>query len=387
MKFINYLLLFLFLVSCKTATDTAKISSTPADTVIVTSKETIQDTNTISDITFNTMVFNPSKDQKIDLTCTPSIKGRISIEIVDEDGFHIKQLVSDSVVEGKIPLSFEWDGKDDKGRTVPDEAYFPIISLQGDDDSNVFNPLLTSGGKNIYATNITYQRLNQMVSYTLKEPSRILLRIGYKKGALLKTLVDMKPCLKGTSSIFWNGKDEDDIYLLPEGSKKASMAAFGYTLPTPHIITHGNELQTHREYRFENDSVLTRKYIPDSSYLNSIPISRHFTQPIVHDHSPKIKISFPLQKEFDEDGVPILKEKALVRVEVDSVDAQYLDNQYEITFFLDKEYYAEEEVGYAPHNWLWYLNGVEPGEHVLTVNVASYNDRIGLKSVRIKTIK
>lgn len=387
MKYIPYLVLLFLLVSCKSQTDITKVHSTPADTVASSDSVLDIDTNIVSNVKFNTQVFNPSNNQKIDLSLTPLKTGKIKVKIVDEDGFHIKDIITDSLITANTPVSFEWDGKDEKGRIVPDEAYFPIITIKNEAGSTVFNPLLTSGGENIYATNITYQRLNQMVSYTLKEPSRILLRIGYKKGALLKTLIDMKPCLKGTSSMFWNGKDEDEMYLLPEGEKKASMAAFGYTLPTPHIITYGNEKQTHRQYRFENDTELIRKYIPDSTYLNSIAVSRHFTQPIVHDHSPKIKISFPLQKEFDENGVPILKEKALVRVEVDSVDAQYLDNQYEITFFLDKEYYAEEEVGYAPHNWLWYLNGVESGEHVLTVNVASYNDRIGLKSVRIKSIE
>ncbi len=52
--------------------------------------------------------------------------------------------------------------------------------------------------------------------------------------------------------------------------------------------------------------------------------------------------------------------------------------------FLDGEYYSEEEVGYVPYNWVWNVGNLEAGEYILTVNLSSFKDIIGIQSHKIK---
>lgn len=83
-----------------------------------------------------------------------------------------------------------------------------------------------------------------------------------------------------------------------------------------------------------------------------------------------------------------LKGKTLVKVVLNEEDKVIFQNQqFEIVFFLDNEFYAEDEAGYTPFNWVWDLLNVEEGEHVLTVNLSSFKDQIGVMSRKVRVIK
>ena len=90
----------------------------------------------------------------------------------------------------------------------------------------------------------------------------------------------------------------------------------------------------------------------------------------------------------DRRNTDLLKDKTLVKVELDEEDKVIFQNQqFEICFFLDHEFYAEDEAGYTPFNWVWDLSNVEEGEHVLTVNLSSFKDQIGIKSQKVRVVK
>ena len=98
-------------------------------------------------------------------------------------------------------------------------------------------------------------------------------------------------------------------------------------------------------------------------------------------------MTFP-ESDLDGDSIPLLKDKALVRVELDEKDRPYFKNQqFEVVFFLNGEFYTEAEMGYVPYNWLWNLEGVMEGEYILTTNISSFRDQIGMCSRKIKVIK
>ena len=86
--------------------------------------------------------------------------------------------------------------------------------------------------------------------------------------------------------------------------------------------------------------------------------------------------------------MPILKEKALVHVELDEASKPYFqDTKFEIVFFLDSEFYAEEETGYSPYNWVWDTSQAKEGTYVLTVNLSGFKDQIGILSKKVKIIR
>ncbi len=75
----------------------------------------------------------------------------------------------------------------------------------------------------------------------------------------------------------------------------------------------------------------------------------------------------------------------MVRIDLGEEDKAHLAPQCgaEIGMFVDGRYYAEDEVGYTPYNWVWDSSDVEPGERVLTINVSSFKDQIGVKSLKV----
>ena len=99
-------------------------------------------------------------------------------------------------------------------------------------------------------------------------------------------------------------------------------------------------------------------------------------------------MTFKNTKGTDEKGIPVLTGKTLVKVELDEKDRLFFQNQqFEICFFLDNEFYAEDEAGYTPFNWVWDLSNVSEGEHLLTVNLSGFKDQIGVLTRKVRVVK
>jgi len=328
--------------------------------------------------------FNPSMGETSSVTFRLRTRAWVGCTITDEDGFVIRTLIADSMCEPDKQHTLQWDGLDNKGELVPNEAYFPHLTVSADSVHENIHPLTWSGGIEQKIGKRGYDPRTGVITYSLPVASRVLIRAGIQNAALLKTVVDWQPRSAGTISESWNGKDEDNLFHLGDLPREASFVIKAYSLPQPCFITFGNKKQSYVAYRRKNDSLLTKRFSPTVFTARDVTLSRHFTQERIFDHAPKVSVTFPQVYEKDSTGAHIIKDRCLIRVDIDSADVQFIDDQYEITFYLDNEFFAEEELGYTPYTWLWKMNQVEPGYHILTVNVASYKDRIGIKNVRIK---
>jgi hypothetical protein len=329
--------------------------------------------------------FNPSLKDSSVLSYILKQDARVSVTITDEDGFPIRHLIVDQERRRSDQIMEPWNGKDDFGAVVPDEAYYPIITVCTPSGCDTINPLLSSGGIEFDAANVKID--NKTISYTIEQPSRMLVRCGIKKGALLNTPVSWKPRVAGAITDYWNGKDVDTIQDLTTLSSPSNFAIYGYTLPQPCWITFGNKSIDYRTYRESKDSSWQKIYKTKEEIRDGKKISADFLQPGINRQTPLIHVTIPPEVPRDKNGTPQLSGKALVKIEIDARDFHFMDEQYEITFFIDNEYYAEQELGYVPFNWLWNLSDVKPGEHILTVNVSSYRNRIGVRSMRVKVGK
>jgi hypothetical protein len=120
--------------------------------------------------------------------------------VFDPDQELIRELVSDASREGG-PHEEAWDGKDDKGGIVPNEAYFFTIVAKEPSSGQqvVYDPVTFSGGEQFDLGQATISREEGTLSYKLSQPSRVLVRIRIAKSALLKTLVDWEPRVGGKS--------------------------------------------------------------------------------------------------------------------------------------------------------------------------------------------
>jgi hypothetical protein len=112
----------------------------------------------------------------------------------------------------------------------------------------------------------------------------------------------------------------------------------------------------------------------------------------VKDRSLKVKLHFPeLDKVGEKAGpaaIPAVRDRLLVRLDVDPKDQLVLDGQqFEIILFVDTVFQAEEERGYLPFNYPIELKQVAVGEHVITANVITFGDQIGVGSRKVKVVR
>jgi len=82
----------------------------------------------IRDVRVAKSFFNPALNQTLDFSFRIASPGKVSVQILDRDGFLVRTLVRDSVMKpGLQPM--RWDGRNDSGTVVPDEAYSLKIDL------------------------------------------------------------------------------------------------------------------------------------------------------------------------------------------------------------------------------------------------------------------
>ncbi|WP_461393530.1 FlgD immunoglobulin-like domain containing protein [Deferrisoma sp.] len=320
---------------------------------------------------------NPARGETMEVGYRLGFPADVTLNVYDPDWHRVRTMTRPGQQPG--PGSFSWDGKDDAGRILPDEAYFFTLLARGrDGETAVYDPTSFSGGNERDITSATVDSVKRTISYRLPFPARVLIRLGLEGGPLLRTLVDWQPRPAGMVTEYWDGKDEDGLISLWD-EKKFKMIITCYQLPENSVILYGNKNMGYVEYvRMAGD--LPKK--PDRGSLEEV--SPHYRMSRITDRSPRVKLSFsPMEGRVD-DGAIVLRDRTIVNVDLDEESRKlFRDQQFEIVFFLDGRFYAEDEVGYTPFNWVWDLYDVPEGEHVLTVNLSSFSDQIGVKSHRI----
>ncbi len=143
----------------------------------------------VKNLFISPLTFNPSSNDSVVISYYLNLNGRVSIDIVDEDGFVIKKLIENQLRKKEIVHAETWYGKDNQENVVPNEAYFPIVSFYSEADTEIVNPILNFKAKEVISKDIQYNSSEKIISYSLNAPSRMLLRIGIKNGALFNTLV------------------------------------------------------------------------------------------------------------------------------------------------------------------------------------------------------
>lgn len=338
----------------------------------------------LSDVRTSKASFNSGHGEEVALYYRLSKPAKVTVDIYDPDHGLIRMLAAEKDVNaGKQTIL--WDGKDMDGSVVPDEAYF--FTVMAEDESGakeVYDPTVFSGGAGQDITTADIDSQNQTITYKMPEMGRVMIRMGIQGGPLMNTLVDWKPRVKGMITEYWNGKDKDnlvDLYNHP----KFKMIVTYFALPENSVITFGNKALAYLDYK---KNLATNRPVKIDRPSLVEKVSRHYRLSRTEDYSPEIKVTLVNTEGTDSDGVAILRGKTIVKVELNEQDKLIFQNQqFEICFFLDDEFYAEDEAGYTPFNWVWDLSNVDEGEHVLTVNISGFKDQIGVLSRKVRVVK
>lgn len=330
--------------------------------------------------------FNPTRNENfiIPITVTsPQTLKTIAVEIRTHDDDLIRRLETKTLDVNEKDYQFLWDGKDSNKQLVPDEVYYPIVVINNRKGVETrIDQRDNSGGEEVY--DFEKRIIPKAIEYTLPVASRLLIRAGIKNGPLLRTVVDWEPRTTGFHTERWNGRDADNVITIDQNPQVGYLIV-GYQLPEHTIIAYGNSKETYRDYRER-----LQWPIKKTNYENRLlargdqRIRSEFYTPVLQQKSPRIIVNL-LEKASRKPVSSITGfEEVLTEIQLHSLDEVYLDQQrYEITFFVDNEFIAEEEQGFVPFTWRWSPGrfGIKPGEHLLTVNVSGYNGQVGVKNI------
>lgn len=193
--------------------------------------------------------FNPTVGQGIEIGFLLSLAGKVNVSIVGPDGQPVRTLVSSRELDAGTQ-SLPWDGRDDSGLVVPDEAYSLRIDWTAHGRRAIYPPARVPA-RRLAVDPPTYDWANGMFSYTLSKPSRVELRATCLSPkptvAFAKTVVAGEPRAAGSVVDVWNGFDDAGKVFLPD--RPGFVVSIEVTeLPEPAIMTIGNRSTTFRAY-------------------------------------------------------------------------------------------------------------------------------------------
>lgn len=244
-------------------------------------------TTVIQTVTVDRGTLNVAARENVVVTVRFANAGQASILLVDRDGYPVRTLARDQPVQRSA--SFGWDGRDDGGTVVPDEAYSLKIDWRNGSSTETYFPAdMPAPMQRINAR--SYNRRSATLTYELTEPSRIHIqagtaspdpRTGAAVGPVMKTVVNREPRAGGLIAEHWTGFDESGAFFIPD-LKDFVVAIAATPLPANAIITFGNS-----KTRFI-DRVAARQ--GRSLFTHHEHNGHHFGLATLDDVSPSLRI-------------------------------------------------------------------------------------------------
>ncbi len=330
--------------------------------------------------------FDPTRGQRFKIPFDLTRSASAELRILSPDGERVRSLGGPLLLPAGRQV-LEWDGRDDGGLLVPDEAYIPVLIVHAEGREEVIDPRGDSGGEVIEDLRVEVTPGGD-IAYALPAPARVLVRVGIKGGPMLRSLANWAPRPAGRNVQRWDGRDADGLMDL-RGQGSLSVLVTAFRLPRGAIIASGNEAMDYRSYR-------QAKGWPDPAARTDQPlaratmrISRHYYVSPAKAADPRVSLGLPAELPRDADGVVVLRNGMSLAVKVELAEAdRWAMNEtlYEVAFFIDHDFVSEEEQGYTPLTWLWTVNGLAPGLHVLTVNISGFSGKVGVASLRFRVV-
>jgi len=314
--------------------------------------------------------FSPVKNEKFNIYFKLNAPAKVILRIYTPDGNKIRQ------IEKKFKKGehfIVWDGKDQWGDIVPDEAYSINISAINNKKSQTLS-FDNTGGEILKNLNSKYDRFGN-IYYKLSKPARVLIRAGILNGPMLSVISNWIPKDKGYIRQYWDLKDKDGVVNFSTIPFVISVSAFA--LPDFSIITYGNNKIDYLTYYENHNFKCNKKSSNFKPQINEKNISYHYYLCRIDDVDPKVSIKIP----------NVIKNDKRVRIKVlmDKKDEKEFNTiKYEVSFFVDFKFVSEEEMGYVPLTWSYLPNSLSPGEHIMTVNITAFNGKVGVKNIKFK---
>jgi len=314
----------------------------------------------------------------------------VTAKIYDPDGLAVKSLYNGKKPAGNC--AFSWDGRDDAGNPVPDEAYFIGIDATGPGGSDSYRADTISGGERI---DPVMERRNNpdgtyAFSYLLRHPARVNIRAGIHTGPLMKTIVDWEPQTAGAHEITWDGKDDTGRFQVMS-MKNAFVSIMAYALPENSVIVASGR-KDYRKYHLllsarpgaKKPLSRTRRLYRSAGNDN---IATEFAQGSLLNQSPTFTVTVDGRQPDNNGGVGgSIGVSGTISLTI-AIDDEYIDifnqGRFEIVVFIDGVRFDEEENGFTPYAYHLDTTRFANGPHLLTINEVGIDGQAGSYSLTL----
>lgn len=331
----------------------------------------------ITQVYHNPAHIYPEKNEGSDIHFTISDKSRVVLKIYDDRNLLIRTIEKSLLPGGEHSIS--WDGKDEAGNYVPEEAYHYVLVAQGSTaDTAIYDLTDLTGGEKVRIKDIEWNNNTNYFEYTLKKPTRVLLRVGLKNdGPLLVTVTNWLPRGVGSQKEKWDGMDVSHVLDL-SNHPELEISAYGYTLSKNTIIV--GDVNSRTDYipvTWESEKRQKQKMAEKRMIAAQ-------QQEAETRGDYEATLSLPDGLPVNEGGLPVISGIVPVTLSVDQDKINVAINQRaEPVFFVDGQFAFENEVGFLPMTWLLDANKLNQGEHYLTTNVRGYEGNFGLATLKV----
>jgi FlgD Ig-like domain len=328
--------------------------------------------------------FNPTLRQQAALSFHLGYPARVAVVILDRDREAVRHFPGHLVQPGEETI--RWDGTDDSGALVPNEAYTARIEATGTAGTIVYDPAERFEPLIEQPPIRSYSRAEGVLSYTLARPSRVHIqagqaqrdpRTGKMDGPILKTVVDRQPRVAGSVVEVWNGMDETGAIYVP-ALPHFAVAILATSLPDNVLIVAGGAGPSFSAYaRAHRSAAALRPHA-----LPAAPGMHHGGLTGLEDRSPQVSLQpngtwDPLKRTW------LVSRTVTARITIPLDEAPYfLIQPQTLIAYLDETPVVRIEHPTNPQQ-IALPGRLAPGDHRLVVNWASSLGPVGLAAARI----
>jgi hypothetical protein len=329
--------------------------------------------------------FNPTVGQKEVVAFSLADRSDVTVSILDRDLVPIR--VFPALKGGSGPVQVEWDGRDDRGRVIPDEAYSLRIDAVSGQRRETYEPA-RGFSPTVSDPKRSYFMVSGVLRYELDVPSRMHIqageavlvgdpKAGKREGPVLKTIVDRAPRTAGAIVETWDGFDESRTIHIPT-LKNFVISIMAESLPPNSVIAIGNREESFRHYIA---AIPGRKVNGPAEGKQGH--ARHAGLSALEDYSPEISLT--VSGERDAEGrVRVTRKQLEVTIGMNAADAAlFLTSESELLLFLDEKPLLKRRPNAATALFSLDPASFPSGEHRLAVNWNSSRGPVAVRATKL----
>lgn len=309
----------------------------------------------------------PAEQQQVKIKFRSPRDGQAMVRIFDRRSYRVRELVLEAIEANRIN-TVAWNGQDEQGEWVSDEAYYftiEVIDIKG--NRGVLDPTRHQA-EGLTPMHAQFDREQQRLHFQLDEDGVVDIRAGIADGGpLMIKLLEWQPYLKGSYSIEWDGWDASrsvQVATQPDFHLFSQVAL----LPPNSIITKGHPKGNDQIYSLYQAA--DELHAKDQSSVQDRYQAQALSPPF-KTLSPSFDFTFNEIQGVEQD-LPVLAGKVGVTIRLaPAVKLAVTEQRYEILVFIDHQFVTEIEEGRSPARLLADTSALSAGRHVMTINVAT----------------